>query len=92
MDSFSEIMKSFGMAPLATMLTLCLIALAYLYRAREKERSATEAAREKERTAAAAIIQALNDRNFQTAEKVFPVAEKLADGVTTLERLMAKDH
>lgn len=92
MDTFSEIMKSFGMAPLATMLTLCLIALGYLYRAREKERDVTEASREKERATSAERIQALNDRNFQTAEKVFPVAEKLADGVTTLERLMAKDH
>lgn len=79
MEAFEALLKGIVEHPTACMLAVALIALAFLYKAREADRTAKEAQ-----------IQKLNDDHKATIEKVIPVAEKLADGVNTLERLMEK--
>lgn len=82
MEALQPLIDGLNAHSTATLFALTIIALAFLYKAREAERLVT-----------AEKIQALNDRNAATLEKVIPVAEKLADGVTTVERLMSKgDH
>lgn len=61
----------------ATLFALTILALAFLYKAREAERTET-----------ANKIQALNDRNASTLEKVIPVAEKLADGAIAIDKMI----
>jgi len=82
MEALQQLIDGLVNHSTATLFALTILALAFLYKAREAERAEN-----------ATKIQALNDRNAQTLEKVIPVAEKLADGVVTLERLMIKgDH
>lgn len=79
MEAFSQLIDGLVSHPTACMLALVLIALAYLYRAREADKKASD-----ER------IERMQAAHLATVEKTIPVAEKLADGVVMLERLMEK--
>lgn len=86
MEAFQALLDGIVAHPTACMLTVTLIALGFLYRAREADRAAKDA-----------IVQKLNDDHKATIEKVIPVADKLGDAaiavekaVATLERLMEK--
>lgn len=81
MEALTELVAALVAHPTECFLALTLIAFGFYYRAREADRIAVTAKNEER-------VQMLNDRNLETAKQVIPVAEKLADGVTTLERLM----
>lgn len=86
MEAFTEMLNGLVAHPTACFLVLALIALAFIYRAREVDRAAH-----------GVLVQKLNDDHKATIEKVIPVADKLGDAaiavekaVATLERLMEK--
>jgi len=80
MEAFEAIFRGLVEHPAECFLALSLVVIGYLYRAREADRKAAEERYDK-----------LNELRYATAEKVIPVAEKLADGVVTLERLMERE-
>lgn len=79
MEAFAALLQGIVDHPTACMLAVTLIVIAYLYKAREADKTATDTR-----------VDKLNEAHKATIEKVIPVAEKLADGVSTLERLMEK--
>lgn len=73
---FGQIFAGLVSHPTACILTLTLIALAFLYRAREADR-----VRHEEK------VQKLNDDHKETMKQVIPVAEKLSDAAIAVEKL-----
>lgn len=84
MEAFQALVDGIVAHPTACMLAIALIALGFLYRARESDK-----------TSADARLDKLNEAHKATLEKVIPVADKLGDAaiavekaVATLERMM----
>lgn len=80
MELVGQIAAGLAANPTAWMLALALMALVYFYKAREGDARAH-----------AERIERMQAAHLATVEKTIPVAEKLADGVAILERLMTKD-
>lgn len=79
MEALSQLIDGLVAHPAECFAALLLLAVVYLYKAREADKRASDERYDK-----------LNEARMATVEKVIPVAEKLADGVSTLERLMEK--
>lgn len=75
MEAFQALLDGIVAHPTACMLAVTLIALGFLYKAREADRVAKETQ-----------IQKLNDDHKATIEKVIPVSEKLADAAVAVEK------
>jgi hypothetical protein len=88
MEAFTQLLTGLVDHPVHCMLAVALVVIAYLYKAREGDRKNADARATAEKKASDDRADAKAAAHLATVEKVIPVAEKLADGVTTLERLM----
>lgn len=88
MEALTALMQGLVDHPVHCMLAVSFIVIGYLYKAREADKKAADEAREAAKKAADERADAKSAAHLAAVEKVIPVAEKLADGVVTLERLM----